>query len=46
MNSLRKDYRKLYQIQDKFLKWWSNFHFPFYLTGGTALGHPVEYLVK
>jgi hypothetical protein len=38
MDSLRKDYRKLYQIQDKFLKWWSNFEFPFYLTGGSALG--------
>ncbi len=38
MDSLKKDYRKLYQIQDKFLKWWTNFDFPFYLTGGTALG--------
>ena len=38
MNSLRKDYTKLYQLQDKFLSWWSTLQLPFYLTGGTALG--------
>jgi len=38
MNSLKKDYRKLYHIQDKFLSWWGNLGLPFYLTGGTALG--------
>lgn len=38
MDSLRKDYRKLYLLQDKFLKWWSGLRLPFYLTGGTALG--------
>ena len=38
MNSSKKDYRKLYHIQDKFFKWWRNIEFPFYLTGGTALG--------
>jgi hypothetical protein len=38
MNSLRKDYRKLYLLQDKFLSWWSTLGLPFYLTGGTALG--------
>ena len=32
------DYRKLYQLQDKFLKWWQTMKYPFYLTGGTALG--------
>lgn len=32
------DYRKLYQLQDKFLNWWQTQEFPFYLTGGTALG--------
>lgn len=32
------DYRKLYQLQDKFLKWWQTQEYPFYLTGGTALG--------
>jgi len=38
MNSSKKDYRKLYQLQDKFLKWWISLDLPFYLTGGTALG--------
>ena len=38
MNSLKKDYIKLYQLQDKFLGWWVTLNLPFYLTGGTALG--------
>lgn len=38
MNSLKKDYRKLYQLQDRFLLWWQSLSLPFYLTGGTALG--------
>ncbi|HRW86746.1 MAG TPA: nucleotidyl transferase AbiEii/AbiGii toxin family protein [Bacteroidales bacterium] len=38
MNLLRKDYRKLYLLQDKFLSWWIKLGLPFYLTGGTALG--------
>lgn len=38
MNLSKNDYRKLYQIQDSFFKWLSGFNFPFYLTGGTALG--------
>lgn len=38
MNSSNKDYNKLYQLQDKFLSWWLSLGFPFYLTGGTALG--------
>lgn len=38
MNSSGKDYIKLYQLQDKFLSWWQTLDFPFYLTGGTALG--------
>ena len=38
MNSSKKDYNKLYQLQDKFLSWWLSLHLPFYLTGGTALG--------
>jgi predicted nucleotidyltransferase component of viral defense system len=38
MNSLIKDYTKLYLLQDKFLSWWVNLQLPFYLTGGTALG--------
>ncbi len=32
------DYRKLYNLQDKFFTWWSVLKLPFYLTGGTALG--------
>jgi predicted nucleotidyltransferase component of viral defense system len=38
MNSFKKDYTKLYLLQDKFLSWWLNLGLPFYLTGGTALG--------
>jgi hypothetical protein len=38
MNSSKKDYNKLYQLQDKFLSWWLTLGLPFYLTGGTALG--------
>lgn len=38
MNSPKKDYNRLYQLQDKFLTWWVTLGFPFYLTGGTALG--------
>jgi predicted nucleotidyltransferase component of viral defense system len=38
MNSSKKDYPKLYLLQDKFLAWWLTLGLPFYLTGGTALG--------
>ena len=38
MNLSEKDYIKLYHLQDKFLSWWVKLDFPFYLTGGTALG--------
>ena len=38
MDSFKKDYRKLYLLQDKFLEWWISLNLPFYLTGGTALG--------
>ena len=38
MNSSKKDYNKLYLLQDKFLAWWQTLGLPFYLTGGTALG--------
>ncbi|MGV8090530.1 MAG: nucleotidyl transferase AbiEii/AbiGii toxin family protein [Mangrovibacterium sp.] len=38
MNLSKKDYRKLYQLQDKFLTWWDTLRLPFYLTEGTALG--------
>jgi hypothetical protein len=38
MNSFKKDFGKLYQLQDKFLTFWSALKLPFYLTGGTALG--------
>ncbi|MBU4269174.1 MAG: nucleotidyl transferase AbiEii/AbiGii toxin family protein [Acidobacteria bacterium] len=38
MNSSKKDYNKLYHLQDKFLAWWLTLELPFYLTGGTALG--------
>ena len=38
MNSFKKDYNKLYLLQDKFLFWWEKLGLPFYLTGGTALG--------
>ena len=37
MNTYKKDYSKLYQLQIKFLHWLQEFGFPFYLTGGTAL---------
>lgn len=32
------DFNKLYRLQNKFLAWWATLDFPFYLTGGTALG--------
>lgn len=38
MNLYKKDYNKLYLLQDKVLNWWAEYEFPFYLTGGTALG--------
>ena len=38
MNMSGKDYSRLYQLQDKFLSWWFILGYPFYLTGGTALG--------
>ena len=38
MNSSKKDYSKLYQLEDKYLSWWLSLNLPFYLTGGTALG--------
>lgn len=38
MNLYKKDYNKLYHLQDNFLKWWVEFKLPFYLTGGTILG--------
>lgn len=38
MNISKKDFRKLYLLQDKFLSWWVTLGLPFYLTGGTALG--------
>lgn len=38
MNLSVIDFSKLYLLQDKFLAWWSNLGYPFYLTGGTALG--------
>lgn len=38
MSLLTKDYKRLYQLQDKFLDWWKVLGMPFYLTGGTALG--------
>jgi predicted nucleotidyltransferase component of viral defense system len=38
MNSSKRDYHKLYRLQDKFLGWWLSLKLPFYLTGGTALG--------
>ncbi|MEA3496323.1 MAG: nucleotidyl transferase AbiEii/AbiGii toxin family protein [Bacteroidota bacterium] len=34
---LKKDYKKLYLLQDKFLNFWKTVNTPFYLTGGTAL---------
>ena len=38
MNLSKKDYNKLYLLQDNFLAWWVTLGLPFYLTGGTALG--------
>ncbi len=38
MNLSEKDYRRFYRLQDKFLSWLHGLGFPFYLTGGTALG--------
>ena len=38
MSSYKKDYTRLYHLQDKFLSWWAEYNYPFYLTGGTALG--------
>ena len=38
MNLYKKDYKLLYQFQNRFLKQWATFGLPFYLTGGTALG--------
>ena len=38
MNLSVIDFNKLYLLQDKFLTWWSSLDYPFYLTGGTALG--------
>ena len=38
MNSSKKDYLRLYQLQNNFLSWWKIIDLPFYLTGGTALG--------
>jgi predicted nucleotidyltransferase component of viral defense system len=37
MNLYKKDYNNLYQLQDRFLSFWSPLQLPFYLTGGTAL---------
>lgn len=38
MNTSENAYKKLYKLQDKFFTWWAELKFPFYLTGGTALG--------
>ena len=38
MNLYKKDYKLLYQFQNRFLKHWITMQLPFYLTGGTALG--------
>ena len=38
MSLSKKDYTRLYLLQDKFLSWWVTLGLPFYLTGGTALG--------
>jgi hypothetical protein len=38
MNLYKKDYSKLYLLQDRFFNWWIPSGLPFYLTGGTALG--------
>jgi len=37
MNLYKKDYRKLYPLQDKFFNFFHALDLPFYLTGGTAL---------
>lgn len=37
MNTYKKDYSKLYQLQINFLNWLKKMDLPFYLTGGTAL---------
>ena len=38
MNLSETDYSRLYLLQDKFLSWFHTLDYPFYLTGGTALG--------
>lgn len=38
MNLSGIDFNRLYLLQDKFLSWWNTLGYPFYLTGGTALG--------
>lgn len=38
MNLSGIDYSRLYHLQDKVLSWFHESGFPFYLTGGTALG--------
>ena len=38
MNLYKKDYKKLYGMQNNFLDWWKVYDSSFYLTGGTALG--------
>jgi len=38
MNLSGSDYSRLYLLQDKFLSWFHDLGYPFYLTGGTALG--------
>lgn len=38
MNLSETDYSRLYLLQDKFLSWFHTLNYPFYLTGGTALG--------
>lgn len=38
MNLSGIDYSRLYQLQDKVLSWFHESGYPFYLTGGTALG--------
>jgi predicted nucleotidyltransferase component of viral defense system len=38
MNLSGTDFNRLYLLQDKFLSWFHTLDYPFYLTGGTALG--------
>ena len=38
MNLSETDYSRLYLLQDNFLSWFHTLNYPFYLTGGTALG--------